>query len=187
MVLMAASCQSRKEAYTSVAPVSDSTYIAAGNAITKLTFDTLRGALLHAIATHGIEGAIPFCHENALDLTTQFADSVSVKRAALRYRNKVNTPDSLEAAILAKMEVEKTRTGTVSSLLTKSADGRQIHFFKPIMLQAMCLNCHGEPGRHIQPATMAHLKEIYPDDAAVNYQEGDLRGAWHITFYYYQP
>jgi hypothetical protein len=46
----------------------------------------------------------------------------------------------------------------------------------------MCLNCHGTPGKHIQDATLTKIQQLYPEDRAVNFKEGDLRGLWHIIF-----
>ena len=48
-------------------------------------------------------------------------------------------------------------------------------------MQPMCLNCHGEKAV-LAPGVQDALNKIYPDDKAVGYKEGDLRGAWHITF-----
>ena len=69
---------------------------------------------------------------------------------------------------------------TVKVFRPSSSD--EIHFFKPILLQAMCLNCHGSPGEHIQAPTLARIQQLYPNDRAVNFKEGDLRGVWHIIF-----
>jgi cytochrome c553 len=46
----------------------------------------------------------------------------------------------------------------------------------------MCLNCHGAPGKEIAAATVSKIQELYPDDSAVDFKEGDLRGVWHIVF-----
>jgi hypothetical protein len=44
------------------------------------------------------------------------------------------------------------------------------------------MNCHGTPGKHIQDATLTRIQQLYPEDRAVNFKEGDLRGLWHIIF-----
>jgi hypothetical protein len=46
----------------------------------------------------------------------------------------------------------------------------------------MCLACHGDPQKDIQPAVLQTISKLYPDDKAIGYKEGDLRGAWHIIF-----
>ena len=59
--------------------------------------------LLHAINSKGIEGAISFCNEKAYPITATYADSVVIRRTALRYRNPKNEPDSLERMVLDEM------------------------------------------------------------------------------------
>lgn len=66
--------------------------------------------------------------------------------------------------------------------LIRTTSTGEIHFFKSIILQPMCLNCHGTPGKEIQPSTLSRIQELYPVDQAVNFKDGDLRGLWHIVF-----
>jgi hypothetical protein len=62
------------------------------------------------------------------------------------------------------------------------ADGSR-DFLAPIVLgNPLCLQCHGTPGKDIGPETLAAIKKIYPEDKAIGYQLGDLRGLWRITF-----
>ncbi len=45
----------------------------------------------------------------------------------------------------------------------------------PIRLKAECQMCHG-PAETIDEGVMTAILEAYPDDQAVGYSEGDLRG-----------
>jgi hypothetical protein len=45
----------------------------------------------------------------------------------------------------------------------------------PIKLKAECQMCHG-PAEEIDEAVMAAISESYPEDQAVGFVEGDLRG-----------
>lgn len=56
-----------------------------------------------------------------------------------------------------------------------------MRYYRPIPLAATCLACHGAP-QQIPPPVLAALRKIYPDDQAVNFHEGDLRGAVVVTF-----
>ncbi|WP_276372648.1 DUF3365 domain-containing protein [Chryseolinea sp. H1M3-3] len=162
--------------------IPDSVYVKAGNQLVAKTFDTLRSSLLTAIKAKGFADAISFCNENAYPITDIYADSVKIRRTSLRYRNSNNQPDSLELSVLTVMEEEmKSIKKTDTRLVRNSATG-EIHFFKPIMLQPLCLNCHGTADKQIQPETLARIQELYPTDQAVNFHEGDLRGVWHIIF-----
>jgi len=179
-ILLTASPRCSKRAESNDVVLHDSVYIAQGDRIVAMTFDTLRKSLQGAIAQGNFEGAIAFCREQANPVTATYADSFKIRRTALRVRNPDNRPDSLELAVLIAMgnEMQAARQPGVKVVRTSN----EIHFFKPILLQAMCLNCHGTPGQQIADRTLTRIAELYPADQAVNFKEGDLRGAWHITF-----
>lgn len=161
---------------------NDSIYLQRGHQIVSLTFDTLRNSLLKAISSKGMDGAINFCNENAYPITGIYGDSVLIRRTSLRVRNPKNKPDSLELLILNEMEELMLSSNMPAASVTRQQPRGEIHFFKPIILQAMCLNCHGTPDVQIQKITQAKITELYPNDHAVNFKEGDLRGVWHIVF-----
>lgn len=163
-------------------PIPDSVYVKEGNNIVTLTFDTLRNSLVHAIETQSVEGAIGFCNEKAFALTSAYSHDVSIRRTALRFRNPSNKPDSLESMVLHEYD-GKIKSGNGAQVqIIRNSSSNEIHFFKPIILQPMCLNCHGTPDQDVKPATLDRIKEFYPDDQAINYRQGDLRGVWHIIF-----
>jgi hypothetical protein len=45
--------------------------------------------------------------------------------------------------------------------------------------QPLCLACHGDAAS-LSPAVSARLKELYPEDRAVGYTVGQIRGAMTI-------
>jgi hypothetical protein len=96
-------------------------------------------------------------------------------------RNPANAPDSMELRILASYRQWKNEKQELKGVLEKDGSGNY-HYFKPILLQTLCLNCHGNPVSVISPETRQMIQQKYPADAAFDYQEGDLRGIWHIRF-----
>ena len=52
-------------------------------------------------------------------------------------------------------------------------------YAEPIVMQPLCLVCHGEI---LQPEIAARIAELYPDDRATGFKEGDLRGAFWVEF-----
>jgi hypothetical protein len=185
IALVTVNCSNRREKRVQShehAFVPDSIYINAGNKIVALTFDTLRSSLLQTISSQGFPGAITFCSEKAYTITSTYTDSVTVRRTALRCRNPDNRPDSLELSVLNAMDTQFKAAKTADVNLVRNSTSGEIHFFKPIMLQPVCLNCHGDPSKQIQPATLTRIRELYPEDQAVNFKEGGLRGVWHIVF-----
>lgn len=185
LTLLAMNCSTKKEGQEqseTKRTLADSIYMQRGNEIVSLTFDTLRNSLISAISSHGVDGAISFCNENAYPITDIYADSVVIRRTSLRVRNSSNKPDSLELVTLKDMEGLMQSSKMPSARVVRQQSRGEIHYFKPIILQAMCMNCHGTPGTQIQKLTQTKITELYPDDQAVNFKEGDLRGIWHIIF-----
>ncbi len=145
------------------------------------TFDTLRHTLQRTIAAKGFDGAVAFCNMEAMGLLTIYAkDGITFRRTSEKLRNPDNAPNDLEQEILASWQAQKNQKQELKPVFKTDAQGNH-HYFKPILLQSMCLNCHGIPDVQVQPATWQAIQKYYPADRAFGYQEGDLRGAWHIT------
>lgn len=54
-------------------------------------------------------------------------------------------------------------------------------FYAPIITNSLCLNCHGRVDE-IGVENYSIIKALYPEDKAVDFGVGDLRGIWSITF-----
>lgn len=55
-------------------------------------------------------------------------------------------------------------------------------FYKPIVLgMPACLQCHGKPD-DLSVNALAAIQAKYPDDKALDFSMGELRGMWRITF-----
>jgi hypothetical protein len=156
-----------------------------GNSIAKASFESLSGNLKAAArqSAGGIANAIQFCNMNALPLTDSLSKTFNakIKRSSLKLRNPANQADSLEAYMLDLytqiLRMKKPMVG--KTLLANNGD---VRYFAPIMLKSQCLKCHGTVGQDIKDETYAIIKEHYPNDQAVGYQEGSLRGIWSINF-----
>ncbi|MCG7858962.1 DUF3365 domain-containing protein, partial [Flavihumibacter sediminis] len=55
-------------------------------------------------------------------------------------------------------------------------------YYKPILLQPMCLTCHGQPNSNIPASLVATIDSLYPNDLAKGFSVGELRGLWQIRF-----
>jgi Protein of unknown function (DUF3365) len=156
------------------------TFIAQADSLISVTFDTLKRSLLKAIGENNYEGAIVFCNAAASPLTNTYSpDNITIKRTSDKYRSPSNAPDSMEQRILATFQQLKNKQEAIPPVFEEDKQGKY-HYFKPIILQAMCLNCHGSRTDQIQPAVWQSIQQKYPADLAYNYKEGDLRGMWHI-------
>jgi hypothetical protein len=58
------------------------------------------------------------------------------------------------------------------------AEGRR-GYVEPILAQPLCLTCHGDA---IAPALASRIEQLYPQDRAVGFQVGDLRGVFWVEF-----
>lgn len=153
-----------------------------GQFIAQESFKALSGELQSAVARGGLEEALNYCKLNALPLTDSLASfhNASIKRTSLRFRNIENKPDSLELAVMVDYS-EDLKLG-IQPKPRVIEDANHARFFAPIPTKAFCLNCHGVPGKDISEEINMQLTELYPEDNATGFAEGDLRGIWSITF-----
>ncbi len=146
----------------------------------------LGGELKAAIAAGGPVNAIQVCNKKAGEI----ADDISKKhgwkvgRTSLKVRNTANAPDAWETKVLKDFDARKAKGDDPTKLEHSEVvkqDGKSVFRYMkaiPIPQDAPCLACHGEK---IDGAVAAKLKELYPQDKATGYKQGDLRGAFTIT------
>lgn len=139
----------------------------------------LASVLTKAISERGIVEAIEYCHLQALPITDSIAKvhHVKLRRTSHKVRNLQNAPDSLERHIL---QTYLTLSDSDTAFIVW--EGKKIHFFSPILIRPLCLNCHGRPGEDIPSEVLIALKRHYPTDSATGFRLGELRGVWHLTF-----
>lgn len=135
--------------------------------------------LQQEVAAHGAAAALTTCAEVAQPLTAAAAgDGASLRRVSLRARNPADRPDELERRVLEELAAQHA-AGTLPperQEVVAGPTGRELRYFKPIVVQPLCLRCHGEPAS-LEPEVRARLSELYPQDEAIGYRTGDLRGA----------
>lgn len=154
-----------------------------GQSIVKVSFESLSGNLKAAANNGGLSNAIQFCNVNAMPLTDSLSKNfnVKIKRSSLKLRNLNNYPDSLEAYMLdLYVQIQKMKKPMVGKALL--ANNNDVRYFAPIILKAECLKCHGSVGSDIKDETYSLIKNLYPQDEAVGFQEGELRGIWSLNF-----
>lgn len=150
-----------------------------GKDIALRTKATLGKNLLSAIKTKGASGAITFCSERAIVLTDSMAITLgaSVKRVTDKCRNPSNCAIGEELDYISTAKAAIVAGKTPTPYVNKQDD--VVTGYYPIMTNAMCLQCHGKAS-NIGPETKAQLSERYPEDLAIGYGEGELRGIWVV-------
>lgn len=153
-----------------------------GKKIAQNSFKTLSSELKKAIKESGAVGGIKVCNTKAMPLTDSLSVffGVEIKRTSLKIRNESNMPDSMESKVLNDWMADMSNSVALEpKILEKEND--KIVFLSPIIMKPICLTCHGNRSQ-IPPVVKAKLMRYYPNDDAIEYKEGDLRGAWVITF-----
>lgn len=157
-------------------------YLKEGKKIAQSTGKLLTTKVKTVLKTQGPFKAIVFCNLNAYPLTDSLSNlyHAEIKRVALKYRNSKNKANEQEGIVLNKYFRQAKKGETLKPIVEKN--GEQVFFYAPIKMQHACLACHGTPVSEIPDTLYNHIKELYPDDLATNFKEGDLRGMWSIRF-----
>ena len=148
----------------------------------------LGAKLQSAMADGGAINAIGVCNLQAPAIANRLSteNQVTVSRVGTRARNPVmGVANDWQAKALEQFEAglargDKPADMEFSEIVVKPQGGKELHFAKPIVLQSACLACHGNP-EQISPEVKSKLSELYPNDKAINYQAGQLRGAVVLT------
>ena len=145
---------------------------------------SLRGELKAAMQAGGPVAAISVCNQAAPRIARDKATETgwSVGRTALRLRSPTNAPDDWERAVLGMFAEKAAKGAELASLEHHEqvvVDGKRVfRYMKAIPTQKPCLACHGSA---IDAGLERKIREFYPEDRAVGFSLGDLRGAFTIT------
>ncbi|QHS15533.1 DUF3365 domain-containing protein [Shewanella sp. Arc9-LZ] len=144
----------------------------------------LKGQLQAAIKQGGLINAVSVCKSVAPTIAAENSkDGWTLTRTSLRVRNSDNTPDEWELSQLQQFELvnasgqQPADKPIVASEFIVNDGNTQFRYMKAIPAQQLCLGCHGS---NIEPEMSALLSKTYPDDKAVNFALGDIRGAFSL-------
>lgn len=156
-------------------------YAQKGKQIAQATAEKMLAEVVKNMTEGGVAQAIPYCNAHAPEITNEFSKSfdVNIKRTSHLLRNEKNTPNNRENEIIQTYLKQKKED--YQPIVEKNKDG-SVQFYAPIVLQQKCTVCHGELGITMEQATDSIVKKLYPNDKAIGFKEGDLRGIWSIQF-----
>lgn len=142
---------------------------------------TLKTELMNAIATRQPAGAIEVCRDVAPMVADSFSgEGWTIRRVSDKYRNPKNRATTAEQAILASFVDNADGPAAFVLVDTLGQDsGRLFRYYAPIYTQQLCLNCHGDL-QTLSPGVYQAVKKAYPDDKAVGYTVGQLRGMFVV-------
>jgi hypothetical protein len=181
--LLSFSCQSPTPKSSNLAPEVQSRLINHGKVITLFSFKAFTRELTKAINEGGVKHAVDYCqtHANPIIDSLSAVYKVKISRISDKYRNPSDKPDEVALSIIENYK--KLLADGKELLPHLEINGADTVFYSPIIiLNPLCLNCHGEPGSTMETENYNYIKSRYPDDRAYGYKLGDLRGVWKIVF-----
>lgn len=164
-------------------PATEAPWVGEARGVATSVPPRLLTVLREEIAKGGPEGAIAACRDQAPALARDASakSGWTVRRVSLRQRNPKAVPDAWERAALEDFDRRAAAGQAPATLeraeLVTAADGRrEQRYLRALPVIELCTGCHGTAER-LSPAVVAQLKALYPEDRAVGYRIGDLRGA----------
>lgn len=144
-------------------------------------------ALKGAMKSAGPVAAIDVCNTKAPAIAKDLSAKHTpwqVNRVSLKPRGASATPDAWETATLKWFD-EQLAAGVSPKNLEKfeivKTDGKEVaRYMKAVGTKGICLTCHGSENK-IPAGVKAKLAELYPNDKAVDYQKGQIRGAFSFS------
>lgn len=158
--------------------------VAASRETVQEFMQTLKKELQAGMQEGGPVNAVSVCNLTAPAIASTYSARYGwdVGRTSLKPRNPANAPDAWERSVLESFE-ERKRAGEDPAKMeyyeVVDGDGAsELRYMKAIPTAGLCLACHGE---QLDSIVKARLETLYPDDQALGYQVGDIRGAFTIT------
>jgi len=143
---------------------------------------TLKKNLEANMKKGGAIAAMNFC---ALEATiiekstnSQLEKGVSVKRITSKPRNQNNMANESELKVLMQFE-EQLKNGKMKKMIVKKISDNHHQVYKPLKVGGKCLMCHGEKSS-IDKDVYNVISKKYPNDKAIDYKFGELRGAFLV-------
>ncbi|HSM30311.1 MAG TPA: DUF3365 domain-containing protein [Woeseiaceae bacterium] len=135
----------------------------------------LKQALKSGLAD-GPAAAIQVCRVKAPGIADALSvEGVRMGRSSHKLRNPDNAaPDWVSPVMQAYLDEPASREPRIVEL-----PGARWGYVEPIAVQPLCLTCHGST---LAPDVAAQISDLYPDDRAVNFEVGDLRGVFWLEF-----
>lgn len=122
----------------------------------------------------GAENAIDVCRLEAPAIAAATSgDGVQIGRSSHRLRNPDNAPTEWQQSAIDHYLASEDR----EPILVDLGDG-QAGYMEPIMTAPMCLTCHGSD---LPAGVQNTLSQLYPEDQAIGFAAGDLRGIFWVT------
>ncbi len=145
---------------------------------------SLQGELFAAMKSGGPVKALEVCRSRAPEIAAATATGTpwKIARTSRKVRNGANAPDEWEARKLEEFATRLSAGEEIGALeaweVVEVAGRPAFRYMKAIGTASPCLTCHGSA---LKPDVASKVRELYPDDQAVGFAAGDLRGALTLS------
>ena len=120
--------------------------------------------------------AIEACRIEAPRISASLSvDGVAMGRSSHRLRNPANAAPDWVTPVMDTWVGDPAARKPVTVGLSDQRRG----YIEPITVQPLCLACHGES---LEPGVASKIAELYPDDQATGFREGDFRGVFWVEY-----
>ncbi len=142
----------------------------------------LKGKLQTAMKSGGPIAAMTVCNEQAPLIAKELSEKSgwTISRTSLKPR--ATKPDAWETSIMQSFEQRHADGDKFKSLFNQDiveVDGKaSFRFMQAIETKPVCLICHGD---NVAAPISEKIAELYPDDKAIGFKLGDIRGAFSIV------
>ncbi|MCK5776111.1 MAG: DUF3365 domain-containing protein [Bacteroidales bacterium] len=136
--------------------------------------------LMNEIKTQGTVSALTFCSAKAITLTDSMALALNVhiKRVSDKPRNPNNKANKQELAYITKSKELLAKGEEIKPEMTE-VHGKMLGYY-PIVINKVCMQCHGNQGAEVLPETLLQINKLYPNDKGIDYKINELRGIWVV-------
>jgi len=109
-----------------------------------------------------------------------FAEIKKLKDKIKNLRSSTDKGDLMEAVELEK-ELKQLEQKSKYYIQKVKENGKEYYrYYKPLIVQPLCLTCHGDK-LTMDKSVREEIKKIYPNDMATGYKAGDFRGVIRVS------
>ena len=160
-------------------------YLELGDDLVGETKRKISTTLVEAMEKGGVKYASQFCNLVAYPIVDSMSKvhNARIRRVSDKPRNPKDAMDEEEQKVFAIFKAKAQVPNAELMPIVVQHDDGTVGYYAPIKISMpTCLKCHGEVGKDINAEDYKVLKSLYPNDVAVGYKEGDLRGMFSIRF-----
>jgi hypothetical protein len=156
-------------------------YTRTGQDIVQNVATVITTAVTKSLNDGGVGRAAQYCSYIAIPMVDTLAANhgVKIRRTSDKIRNPKDAPTEREREVIEQYQQEKA-AGKELKPLVEAIDPHTVAYYQPILIQPLCLTCHGVLGETMTEENYSFIQYLYPDDQATGYALGDVRGIFSL-------